>query len=140
MEFKISQLAISGLKVNRLDMYGEVCVLYHWGSHCSSYELIFTISLCRNSSRSRGLSILQELGSFKFDVRSMLCKFYSSSKLSSVLFLFQALSETQYLYYTIAIMFFGVFVYELCVKLMKNLNSTTVEIHGRDSPVVLDNS
>ena len=106
MEFKISQLAISGLKVNRLDMYGEVCVLYQWGSHCSSYELIFTISLCRNSSHSRGLSILQELGSFKFDVRSMLCKFYSSSKLSSVLFLFQALSETQYLYYTIAIMFF----------------------------------
>ena len=24
VEFKISQLAISGLKVNRLDMYGEV--------------------------------------------------------------------------------------------------------------------
>ena len=26
VEFKISQMALSGLKVNRLDLYGEVCV------------------------------------------------------------------------------------------------------------------
>jgi len=48
VHFTISQLAVSGIKVNRLDMYGEVMqvlfitLLVYW-----SYDHITTLPICR---------------------------------------------------------------------------------------------
>jgi hypothetical protein len=72
VKFSINQMAVSGIKVNRLDMYGEVkAALYNNGLFANAYIYF------RNTNHSKASNMSQKLASSKCGHSAML--FYFSS-------------------------------------------------------------
>ena len=65
VEFKMNQVAISGLKVNRLDMYNEVGV---WSQCLMLYNWWHLVALLQRFKPFKGIKYITKSG--KFQIRS----------------------------------------------------------------------